>query len=286
MRYFIYLILLLGFATAQAQDQDQDQAQAQAQYQDQVFNLVESRAKACQQYEEIRDVLSCEGEDCPPLYESAVPFLFQFTAHMMCAFTCAAGERLCDESLHSDNEDGGDERHNTSSKCGRMDDEVPTESRIEWFDDKDGKRVKHIKQITTYSSGCQEFVEYIEVCNETGAECQEIEVYSEEWYSYKRQKRMEAYEESCFIATEADCKDIEAERGQCMLDLAESISETFCSSSKEVLWRYRRYGVGIMGGSIEESSTRENDVENIENVINKTAVEAEGEMSEGNTAQE
>ena len=57
MRYFIYLILLLGFATAQAQNQE---APAQV-----VFNPVEKTAEACQQYEEIKGVLSCEGRGLP-----------------------------------------------------------------------------------------------------------------------------------------------------------------------------------------------------------------------------
>ena len=220
MRHLIYLFLLFGFAASQAQDE--------------VFNPTEQKAEDCQKYEEMKGILSCEGEDCPPLYTSAVPLPFQFGAGMACAFECVVGERMCDETLNPDNEDELRPMRDMNY-CGRSDDEVPTERTEEWQDD---EGVKHIEKITTYSSGCEESVQHIEVCNQEGQECQEIELYSEEWDAYERQKQMEAYEASCSIATEADCKNIETEMGQCMLSMVEGMLE-FCASSTDALWRYR-----------------------------------------------
>ena len=234
MRHRIYLVLLFGFVGVQAQDK--------------VFNPVEQKAEVCQQYEEIKGILSCEGEDCPPLYTSAVPYHLQVTASMRCAFECVVGERICDETFSPDNKE--DYMDANSFKCGRSDNEVPTErTEDEWLD---GERVKHILKITTYpSSGCEEYVEYIEVCNEEGQECRNIELYSEEWYEYERQKQLKAYEESCFVATEENCKSIETEMGQCVLGLVEGSSKFFCGgdSSKKALWKYREHGfrVGFFG---------------------------------------
>ena len=239
MRHFIYLILLFGFAVSQAQDE--------------VFNPAEQKAEDCQKYEEIKDVLSCEGEDCPPLYTSAVSLPFQVTASMVCAFECVVGERMCDETLNPDNEAGFyTEGHYSCgvSSDGDTDADTPTERTEKWQDD---EGVKHVEKITIYSSGCEESVQHIEVCNQEGQECQLIELYSEAWYAYERQKQTEAYEASCSIATEADCKNIEAEMGQCMLDLTEGMSEFFCASSKAALWRYRKYGarVGSFGMGVK-----------------------------------
>ena len=195
-----------------------------------------------------------KGEDCPPLYDSAVPLPFQFAAGMACAFACVVGERMCDETLNPGNEGMEKdffEREESMPYCARSNDEVPTEDTREWHDN---EGVKRIEKITTYSSGCEEYVQYIEVCNQKGQECQEIEIYSEEWYAYKREMQMKAYEESCSIATEEDCTNIEAEMGQCMLDLAENMLEAYCSFSKDALWRYRKRGIRMfMFGGVKKS---------------------------------
>ena len=252
MKYFIYLILLLGFGVAQAQDEaaqkalDFIAAKAEALIaQNKVFNPVEQKAKVCQQYEDVKKTLSCEGEDCPPLYNSAVPLVLHFTASQKCSFKCVVGERMCDETLHPDDEDEGF-LSNMNSRCSRSDDETVNPERFISYDD-DG--VKHIEEIKKYSDGCEEWAEYVEICNADGGECKEIKKYGEEWYEYERQKQLEAYEKSCFVATENDCKNIDQDMNQCVLDVTEQMSEFFCAPSTGNLWRYRKYGAegGMFG---------------------------------------
>ena len=230
MKHLVYVILLFGFFVAQAQDT--------------VFNPVEQKAKVCQQYEDVKKTLSCEGEDCPPLYNSAVPFVLHFTASQMCSFECVVGERMCDETLHPDHENQGFLSVNENrARCSSSDDDVTNPERFISYDD-DG--VKYIEEVKTYSNGCEEWTEYVEICN---GECREIELYSEEWYEYERQQQLKEYEKSCFVATENDCKNIDQEMNQCVLALTEQISEFFCAPSTGNLWRYRKYGAeGSMFG--------------------------------------
>lgn len=254
MRYLIYLLLLVGFFTVQAQDATIAPEAAAPK----VFNPVEQKAELCQQMKHIQETLSCEEENCPPLYENAFPFYLQFAAIQMCSFECVVGTQMCNESINPDNElkdfFGGfsikSSKKDDYYSCDRDDNVVITTRTKESHDD---EGVKHIKKITTYSysysepkSKCEESVEYIEVCNEK-QECQKIELYSEEWDVYERQKQMKAYEESCFVATEADCKNIEKEMEQCVLNIAEGLSKfSSCDSPNSTLWRYREHGNNLL----------------------------------------
>ena len=244
MKYFIYLILLLGFGVAQAQDEaaqkalDFIEAQAEALIaQNKVFNPVEQKATDCQQYEEVKKTLSCEGEDCPPLYDSTVPFVLRFVASQVCSFECTVGERMCDETLHPGDTDV-DFLSSSKPRCSRSDDDVVNPVRDISYDE-DG--VKYIVETIIYSDGCEEWTKYVEICNTDGT-CREIEKYSEEWYEHEKQQQLKEYEESCFVATEADCNTVKQEMNQCVLDVTNKSLEFLCDSSKNPLWRYRKYG--------------------------------------------
>ena len=102
--------------------------------------------------------------------------------------------------------------------------------------------VRQIRRRIIYDTGCEEDRSYIEICDDNEGSCEEIELYSEEWYAYERQQQFKKYEESCFIPTEDDCKKIDNEMNQCVLDLTEEVSEFLCVPSSDNLWKYRRDG--------------------------------------------
>lgn len=238
MKHLIYVALLLGFGVVQATDISIAQD-------DTVFNPVEMKAEMCQQFEEIQKTLSCEGEDCPPLYESTVPYPLQLTASHMCSFECVVGERMCDETLtlNPDNDEVVSINVSSRSKCKDSDD-VMIEKGM-YFNG----GIKHIEEIKIYTYSneegtngqCKEGRTYVEICNADGGECREIEKHSEEWYEYERQKQLEAYEASCFVATESDCKDMKQDINQCVLDTVQQMSTLFCASSQKYFW-YRKQG--------------------------------------------
>ena len=250
MKYLAYLVLSFGFFVAQAQDK--------------VFSPVEKKAEVCQLLEGIQSTLSCEGENCPPLYESAIPVPLQIAFIQACSFHCVAGEQLCDETLNPDNNMSFSDRGNRYRGCDKTDTELKDIDR-DVFNDEDG--IKHIIVTKTYQEKdcegecdidtCEEVTEYVEVCNENGGGCNVIELYSEEWNEYQRQQEIKAYEKSCFIPTEEDCKNIENEMGACMLDITKDISQMNCAPSTGALWRYRKHRSELVPHSIEMESAHE-----------------------------
>lgn len=234
MKYLIYAVLLVGFFTAQAENNATERK---------VFNPMEEKTRVCQQFEEIKKKGSCEGADCPPLYEGdVVKFLpLQWGTAYACSFGCVVGERMCDETLHPDYRGGWVEGRKMRD-CRYLSDEDIEVNREEVSVDAKGN--KHIVETKTYKeTGCKEVEEYVEVCNSgDGGPCQKIFKYSQEWYEYERELQLIAYEASCFVPTAEACQNIEQEMQQCVVDMANLLSEKLCAPSTSNLWKYRKYG--------------------------------------------
>ncbi|MCY4512571.1 MAG: hypothetical protein OXB86_02655 [Bdellovibrionales bacterium] len=247
MKYLAYLILFFGLSVAQAQD-------------NKVFNPIEKKAEICSQLEGIKSTLSCEGESCLPLYESAVPELLQLTFSQACSFNCVAGEQMCNETLNPDSHHHFGHATPNYRKCDPSYNLLIGEERSEDQDD-DGNKLIEVMKVYQQVEGCdkedkgdcdtcEEYIDYIEVCDKDGSGCKEIELYSEEWNEYKRQQQVKVYEESCFIPSEEDCKNISNEMGACMLGGTKSLLQALCAPSTDNLWRYRKSGgsVFFLGG--------------------------------------
>ena len=235
MKYLMYAVFLVGFFAVQAENAPERE----------VFNPMEEKTRVCQQLEEVKKKGSCEGTDCPPLYEGdVVKFLpLQWGAVYACSFRCVVGERICDETLHPDYGHGGYITHRAS--CAISSDEDPDSFDVVRNESVDDKGMRRIEEIRTYEDGCTEHIDYVEVCStDEGGErkCREIEVYSDEWYEYERELQLAAYEESCFVPTKEDCQNIELEMQQCVVDMANLFSEYLCTPSTSNLWKYRKYG--------------------------------------------
>ena len=258
MKYLAYLILFFGLSVAQAQD-------------NKVFNPIEKKAEICQQLEGMKSILSCEGESCLPLYESMVPELLQLVFSQSCSFNCVAGEQMCNETLNPDSHHhfGYNSPRRYYRRCDssyNLIDEKRSESRYE-----DGNKLIEVMKVYQQVEGCdkedegdcdtcEEYIDYIEVCDKDGSGCKEIELYSEEWDEYKKQQQVKVYEESCFIPTEEDCKNISNEMGACMLGGTKSLLQMFCAPSTENLWRYRKSGASVFfysGGPMKSVEVKE-----------------------------
>ena len=210
--------------------------------------------------EEIGEILSCDSatadEGCAPLYDSAVSFIpLQLVASQACSFECVVGEQMCDDTLHPDYSIHGiydNIGFKPLTRRGRYSNNACPESsgnlnmlilRRKEFHDEYG--VKHTEILTKdLETGCKEWTEYVEICRSEGDKktCQNVTTDTEEWFAYQRELQMKQYEESCFVPTEEDCKNVNNEIKQCMWDVTKHIFEFFCASSKDNLWNYRKYG--------------------------------------------
>ena len=232
MKHLLYIVLLTWFFMAQAQDK--------------VFNPIEKRAEICQQLEDVKRNFSCEGESCSPVYDSSVNLFLQWIAVGSCTFECVVGQRMCDTTLHPDNDGGGWAVHGVKSRCKDSSDENAFDVERSSYVDEEG--VKRIYEVRTHKeTRCEEYTEYVEVCSNDG-DCREIEEYSDEWFADQKEQQLKEYEESCFIPTEDDCKKVEQEMLQCVSDAANLLSESICTPSTDnLLWKYRKHGVSFMG---------------------------------------
>ena len=237
MKYLLYVVLLAWFFIAQAQDK--------------VFNPVEKKAEFCQQLEDVKSNLSCEGESCSPLYESSVSLPLQWMAVKTCSFECVVGQQMCDMSLHPDYEGFyGYDTYADSSHCSDSSDadSFDVDRSEVYYRVYYGEEIKHIEEVKTHKeTGCEEWTIYVEICSEDGS-CKEIEKHSDEWFEYERQQQLKVYEESCFIPTEDDCKNVEQEMRQCVSDIANTLSESLCAPSTDSLWLYRKHGPNLGPG--------------------------------------
>ena len=235
MKHLLYVVLFIGFFVAQAQNEGPNPTERT------VFNPLEKKAEICQELEEIKETLSCEGTSCPPLYDSAAIFLpLQLGAAYACSFECVVGEQICDETLNPDTRGKYLSYSGKESGCAVSSNVHFFDVEREEFSDEEG--IKHIYERKIYEEGCEETTEYIEICGSDGKQCREIEMYSDEWYEYERQQQLAEYEASCFVPTEEDCKSIKQEMNQCVLGMAGLLSEALCAPSTNNLWRYRKYG--------------------------------------------
>ena len=186
-------------------------------------------------------MLSCEGDDCPPLYESSFLPIVSYGLSGMCGFECAVGQKMCDEFL---NPYSGffpphyyeEKQWIEHSKCSRS-----AKSHFEEIERMEYKE-KGIKYVTITlkdtETNCQETREYAEICEDIN--CKLVETGHPELTEYKKKVQLKRYEESCFIATEADCQQIAFESRQCIRSAIQSVKEFFCASSDLSLGRYRK----------------------------------------------
>ena len=87
---------------------------------------------------------------------------------------------------------------------------------------------------------CRDFTTYLVVCEDEQNEetCIAIKEYTEEWFVYHDQQKEEKYKNSCIVPTTEDCKNINEEQTQCMLDVTDKLKKFFCPDINP-LWRYR-----------------------------------------------
>lgn len=271
----------LFFYAAQAQDGNEkffelfkEKMLAETQGQDKAFNPYDKKAEICQQSQKVEEILSCDPAtadgNCPVLYESAVSFLpFQLVASQACSFECVVGEQMCDETLHPDykgiygfEENIKFKRKYSDSRCSAFSDGPSSDDMsVLVIDRKEYYDAYGVKHITIWKEDleteCVDRTEYVEICREEGGGtmCTLVTADSEEWFAYQRELQMKQYEESCVVPTEDDCKNIrQNDTRQCMLDVAQGISEFFCSPSTDNLWKYRGHGLeGVFLGSFVKS---------------------------------
>lgn len=78
MKHLIYLAVLASCIVAHAHDN--------------ILDPVEKKAEICQQYEEIKSILSCKGEDCDSLHEDDVPLFFEIGIIKYCSSNCTINQ--------------------------------------------------------------------------------------------------------------------------------------------------------------------------------------------------
>ena len=87
---------------------------------------------------------------------------------------------------------------------------------------------------------CKESKDYLVVRDKESGMEREIEIYSEEYDEYQKQLGRAEYQKSCFVPSEKDCRQIAREKQQCMLQTAEELEESLCTSIINPLWIHRQ----------------------------------------------
>ena len=201
---------------------------------------------------------------------SALLEIFAQASAYACSFECSAGKEMCDETINPDKDPSffpyftgsyqapGHEYYKESSAessvaCldqirSRRDMTEPeiTVEEIAREADEDGH--KYLIRLTKYDNdlvSCIESRTYLIVHDEATGERIELEEHSQEWSEYMQnfelEKARQEYRDTCFVPAKEDCDSIEAEKTQCMLDLAEAADQEMCQNPINPLWIYRIY---------------------------------------------